>query len=156
MKKILALVLCCTVLLTACGGQKVRKLTPEDISKYAAQLGEEPAAGEFVLNGIKMTEPLTIQTLIDNRWKFRDGKGKISVQVETFDPSEIKVEDASIYEFHISSLEGKQRNTIVLPKGITLDSTYDEIVDAYGEAQFDYIEETNFIRYVLPGQTKKC
>lgn len=134
-------------------------------------MSEDLLSGEFTLNGEKMTAPLTVQSFLDKNWNlgagiddkipanslsktsFRlsnggaDRKNSVYINVRNSTSSEIKLEEAEVYELIIECPEGKQNNTLVLPKGITLQSTYDEIIKTYGEATADYLNDTGFIKY---------
>ena len=46
--------------------------------------------------------------------------------------------------------------TVVLPKGITLSSTYEDIINAYGKPTADFINDTGWIEYSVssPGNNK--
>lgn len=171
MKRLLVAALVCALLLTACGGQEIKELTSEDISNYAAGMSEDPMSGEFTLNGEKMTAPFTVQSLLDKNWNietegvdkipantmaivsFRLDNGRagrensIYIKMENNTSGEVQIEETEVYELSIECPEGKQNNTLVLPKGITLNSTYDEIIETYGEPKVDYLEDAGFIKY---------
>lgn len=171
MKRLLIMVLICVFFLTACEGAGIKELTPEDIENYAAGMSEDLLSGEFTLNGEKMTAPLTVQSFLDKNWSMETGiedkipansvsktsfrlsngrsdrQNSIYINVRNSTSSEMKLEDAEVYELIIECPEGKQNNTLVLPKGITLNSTYDEIIKTYGEATADYLNDTGFIKY---------
>lgn len=132
---------------------------------------EELLSGTFTLNGEKMSAPLTVQSFLDKNWSIEtgiedkipansvakasfklsrvnaDGKNSIYINVRNSTSSEIKPKDAEVYELIIECHEGEENNTLVLPKGITLNSTYDEIIKTYGEATEDYLNDAGFIKY---------
>lgn len=180
MKKliILALNFClCLVILTGCGVSKeVKKLTAEDIQTFSSQLNADPLSGDIMLNGIKYSLPIKAKSLEDNGFKYNDyaDKGqslkngyyvesikmddgskseesRISVTIYNTSGSEMKFEDAMIGGIEIDKRNDSYKNTIVLPKGITLSSTYEDIIKAYGKPQLDALEQTGLVSYISKG-----
>ncbi|WML32705.1 hypothetical protein [Clostridium sp. OS1-26] len=180
MKKviILCLSLClCLFTLTACGeAKKVKKLTEQDIKTYTDQMKTEPLSGDITLNGIKYSLPIKTQTLVANGWKFNDYKDKgnplengyyvdlihmddgsksedsrIDVTIYNTSGSTVKFDDAMIGAIEIEKKGDSYQNTVVLPKGITLSSTYEDILKAYGAPTFDSMKEMGWITYSASG-----
>jgi len=176
MKKliILCLNIClCLVILTGCGTSKeVKKLTAEDIQTFSAQLNADPLSGEIMLNGIKYSLPIKAKSLEDNGFKYNDyaDKGqslkngyyvdlikmddgskseesRISVTIFNTSGNQMKFEDAMIGGIEIDKTNDSYKNTIVLPKGITLASTYEDIIKAYGKPQLDALDQTGLVSY---------
>ncbi|MCY6958998.1 hypothetical protein [Clostridium brassicae] len=175
MRKILILCLSlCLFMLTGCGSsKKVKKLTPEDIKTYTSQMKKDPLSGDITLNGIKYSLPVKAQSLVENGWKFNDyaDKGKplknyyytdsvymddgkkgedtrITVTLYNTSGSEVKFDDAMLGAIKIKNIPD-YKNTVVLPKGITLTSTYDNVISIYGTPKVDYMKQMGWISYSI-------
>lgn len=174
MKRIitLGLSLCLFLLSTACNtGSKVKPLTAEDIKTYTAQMSEDPLSGDITLNGVKYTLPVKAQDLINNGWKYNDFKDKgnplktgyytdsvymddglksaekrITITLFNTSGDTVKFDDAMLGGIEVKKI-ANYKNTIVLPKGITLASTYDDVIKAYGKPKADFLDQTGFIEY---------
>ncbi|URZ02752.1 hypothetical protein [Clostridium felsineum] len=175
MKKIAALCLSlCLILLTftACGSKEVKKLTKEDVKKYTAQMKSDPLSGDITLNGVKYSLPTKAKNLEDNGWKYNDyaDKGQplkdnyyvqdihmddgtknedtfINVTLYNTSGSTMKFDDAMLGGIKVEKKSDSYKNTVVLPKGITLSSTYDDVIKAYGNPKVDYMKAANWIIY---------
>lgn len=183
MKKITILCLSlCLFLLAGCGAAKeVKKLTDDDIKTYTSQMGSEPLSGDITLNGIKYTLPVKAQSLVDNGWKYNDyaDKGnplndgyyidnihmddgskseesRIDITLYNISGSKVNFEDAMLGAIEVTKKNDSYKNTVVLPKGITLSSTYEDIINAYGKPTADFINDTGWIKYSVssPGNSK--
>lgn len=180
MKKliILGVSLCLSIaMLTGCGASKeVKKLTDDDIKTFSSQMNTDPLSGDITLNGVKYTLPVKAKNLEDNGWKYNDyaDKGqplktnyyveniimddgskseesRIRVTIYNTSGSEMKFEDAMIGGVEIDKSNDSYKNTIVLPKGITLASTYEDVINAYGKPQADFLKETGLVSYTSSG-----
>lgn len=164
----------CLVILAGCGASKeVKKLTDEDIKTYSSQMNADPLSGDITLNGVKYTLPVKAKSLEDNGWKYNDyaDKGqalkdgyyvdsvrmddgskseesRITVTIYNISGSEMKFEEAMIGGIKIDKNSDSYKNTIVLPKGITLASTYEDVIKVYGAPQFDYMKQTGLVTYL--------
>lgn len=174
MKRIitLGLSLCIFLLATACNtGSKVKPLTAEDIKTYTAQMNENQLSGDITLNGVKYSLPVKAQDLINNGWKYNDfaDKGnplkngyytdsvymddglksaekRITITLFNTSGDTVKFDDAMLGGIEVNKI-ANYKNNIVLPKGITLDSTYDDVIKAYGKPQTDLLEQAGWIKY---------
>lgn len=178
MKKITILCLSlCLFLLAGCGAAKeVKKLTDDDIKTYTSQMGSEPLSGDITLNGIKYTLPVKAQSLVDNGWKYNDyaDKGnplkdgyyvdnihmddgskseesRIDITLYNISGSKVNFEDAMLGAIEVTKKNDSYKNTVVLPKGITLSSSYEDIINAYGKPTADFINDTGWIKYSVSG-----
>ncbi|EKQ57343.1 MULTISPECIES: hypothetical protein [unclassified Clostridium] len=180
MKKLIILCLnfcLCVSILTGCGiSKEVKKLTDEDIKTFSSQMNADPLSGDITLNGIKYTLPVKAKSLEDNGWKYNDyaDKGKplkdnyyidsilmddgskseesrITVTIYNTSGSEMKFEDAMIGGIKIDKANDSYKNTVVLPKGVTLASTYEDIIKAYGAPTFDSMKQTGLVTYISHG-----
>lgn len=175
MKKIITLCLSlsmCLFVLTACGGSKVKQLTADDIKNYTAQMKSEPLSGDITLNGIKYTLPIKAQDLVSNGFKFNDyadkgqplkngyyvesikmddgtksAESRIEVTLYNTSGATVKFDDAMLGAIEVTKSGEKYKNTVVLPKGITLSSTYKDVIAAYGKPTSDAMELTGFVKY---------
>lgn len=176
MRKLAALCLSlCLILstLTACGtSREVKKLTKEDITKYTSQMKGDPLSGDITLNGVKYSLPTKAKKLEDNGWKYNDyaDKGQplkdgyyvenihmddgtkdedtfIDVTLYNTSGSTIKFNDAMLGGITVEKKSSSYKNTVVLPKGITLASTYDDVIKAYGKPKVDYMKAAGWIIY---------
>ncbi|WP_034868708.1 hypothetical protein [Clostridium lundense] len=176
MKKIL--ILCLSLFLftlTACGNsKKVKELTKEDIKTYTSQMKADPLSGDITLNGVKYTLPVKAQSLVDNGWKYNDfaDKGqplkhgyyvdsiymddgsksaetRITVTLYNTSGSTVKFDDAMLGAIKVEKEGDSYKNTVVLPKGITLASTYDDVIKTYGAPKVDYFKQTGWITYFI-------
>lgn len=174
MKKIITLCLgMCLFLLTACGAPaEVKKLTEEDIKTYTSQMGTEPLCGDITLNGVKYSLPVKAQSLVDNGLAYNDyaDKGqpledgyyvdrilmddgrkgeesRIAVTLYNTSGSKVNFEDAMLGAIEIKKKDDSYKNTVVLPKGITLASKYEDIINAYGAPTADFMEQLDWIGY---------
>ncbi|PJI08338.1 MULTISPECIES: hypothetical protein [Clostridium] len=175
MKKIITLCLSlCLILLTftACGSKKVKKLTKDDINKYTSQMKSDPLSGDITLNGVKYSLPTKAKKLEDNGFKYNDYKDKgqplkngyyvqdihmddgnkgedtrIDVTLYNTSGSSVKFDDAMLGAIKIEKSGDTYKNTVVLPKSITLSSTYEDVIKAYGKPKVDYMKSANWIIY---------
>lgn len=176
MKKIITLCLSlCLCMLTACSAPKeVKKLTKEDIKKYSSQMSSDPISGDVTLNGVKYSLPIKAQNLVDKGWRYNDfaDKGqplengyyvdsiymddgsksedsRITVTLYNTSGSTVKFDDAMLGAIKVSKKNDSYKNTVVLPKGITLASTYEEVITAYGPPKVDYMKQMGWITYYI-------
>lgn len=159
MKRVVTFLLCVVMLVSTvgCGGflnvmsdvAKNKKLK-EDAAKIATEI----TSGEFVLNGVVYEFPMDLKSLLDNGWKIPDDY--VNADVFKLEPGvtsdEFELEnmigdtmvvtvindtlvDAKLEDCLVSSIIiTSNRDKIVLPKGITSDSKFDDVVDTYGGA----------------------
>ncbi len=165
----------CLFTLTACGtSSKVKKLTAEDIKTYTSNMSTEPLSGDITLNGVKYTLPVKAKSLVDNGWKFNDyaDKGqplkngyyvenihmddgkkgedtRIDITLFNTSGSEVKFDDAMLGAIDVEKKGDSYKNTVVLPKGITLSSTYKDVLGTYGKPKVDYMEQASWITYYI-------
>lgn len=173
MKKLLitlCLSLCTAVNIFGCS-KEIKPLTPDDIAAYTSQMSSNPLSGDITINGVKYSLPATVQTFDDNGWKFNnfdaknsdlennyysdsiildDGKKDRSTYLTTTiyntSGSTVKIKEAMVGAIHISKTSD-YKNTVVLPNSITLDSTYDDVIAAYGTPKVDYFNQNGKIYY---------
>lgn len=173
MKKLLiafCLSLCVASNLYGCS-KEVKPLTSDDITTYTSQMSNNPLSGDITLNGVKYSLPVTVQTFEDNGWKFndydsknedlennyysdsiilddgyKDASTRIKSTIYNTSGSTVKFKDAMIGGIHISKTSD-YKNTVVLPNGITLDSTYDDVINAYGTPKVDYFTSNGKVYY---------
>lgn len=164
-------------MLTGCGASKeVKKLTDDDVKTFSSQMNTDPLSGDITLNGVKYTLPVKAKSLEDNGWKYNDyaDKGqplktnyyveniimddgskseesRIRVTIYNTSGSEMKFEDAMIGGIEVDKNNDSYKNTIVLPKGITLASTYEDVINAYGKTQGDFFKQTGLVSYTSSG-----
>lgn len=174
MKKITILCLSlCLIALTACGTSKeVKKLTSSDIKTYTSKMKADPLSGDITLNGVKYTLPIKANTLVSNGFKYNDfaDKGqplkdgyyvdnikmddgsksedsRIIITLYNTSGSTTKFDDAMLGAIEITKLGDSYKNTVVLPKGITLASKYSDVIKAYGTPKADFLKQAGFIKY---------
>ncbi len=131
--------------------------TAEEISQVQGDLGESITSCKFYLDGKVYTAPLNVSELISAGWKFDEAATKnvsslepgartnaTNIKKENGDYSErmsvsflnntdqkVALEEAPIDTFDLSK-SGKVK--IILPKGITWESTMEDATAAYGNA----------------------
>lgn len=155
------------------------RLTEETIAEATANMGDDVYSGELYLDGVKYQMPIAVQELAENGWKISDaitvaettipaytaysnviymnnreankGKGaSVRVGLMNLFDEEVKLEESYLYDIGFSTLTG---NKVILPKGITLSSTLEEVEAAYGEPtekkvyDLDSIQRTNMEYY---------
>lgn len=170
-------VLISTLILAACflsgcsSYKKPAALTEDDIITYSEAMADNPYSSQLTLNGILYTIPFDARELTDQGFfyndpqynqeeledhsyaklnmalKAKDQKSAIEVEVYNMTGATITIENAKIGSVSIKTNDGAQVNTIVLPQGITLQSTYDEIINTYGPADTDSFENGGWIHY---------
>lgn len=178
MKKVLILCLSlCLFTLTGCGASTdVKNLTDKDIKKYTSQMKANPLCGDIILNGVKYSLPVKAKSLVDHGWSFNDyaDKGqplksgyyvdriymddgskseesRITVTLYNTKASTVEFDDAMLGAIEISKEIPSYKNTVVLPKGITLKSTYKDVISAYGTPEADFMKEAGWIVYSISG-----
>lgn len=173
MKKLLitfCLGLCIAVNICGCS-KEVKPLTSDDITAYSSQMSNDPLSGDITLNGVKYSLPVNVKSFDDNGWKFNnfdsknsdlennyysdsiildDGKKNkntaITSTIYNTSGSTVKIKDAMVGAIRISKTSD-YKNTVVLPNGITLESTYDDVIAAYGAPKVDYFDQNGKIYY---------
>ena len=85
-----------------------------------------------------------------------DKDTRISVTIYNTSGSSVPLEDAKIGEIVIEKNSDSYKNTAVLPKGITLQSSYDDVIKAYGMPQANNMNDGNSITYVAAGNVDNC
>ncbi|KHD37453.1 hypothetical protein NL50_04560 [Clostridium acetobutylicum] len=161
------------IMLPACtNSTKIKKLTPEDIKKYTSQMKSDPLSGDITLNGKKYSLPMKAKQLVDDGFKFNDyaDKGqplkdgyyvqsihmddgskseesKIDVTLFNTSGATVKFDDAMLGAIVVAKTSSSYKNTVVLPKGITLNSTYNDVIKAYGSPKTDYMKQAGWIIY---------
>lgn len=143
-------------------------------------MSNNPLSGDITLNGIKYTLPVKAQSLVDNKWSFNDYNDKgqplengyyvdsiymddgmksentrITVTLYNTTGSTMDFADAMLGAIKINKYSDSYKNTVVLPKGITLTSTYDDVISAYGAPESDFMTKTGTIYYNADGYTGK-
>lgn len=177
MKKIICIMLCISMIslsLVGCKGEKPKELTDEDINTYTANMSDNIYSGDITINGIKHTLPVTISEMKDNGFNldsvykphqqiksntfyepitmdYPNSSGKSTIRI-TFcndSNSDVDIDDAKIYKMEFNGVNSDYINTIVLPKGITPKSTYNDILNAYGNPSTYFIaaKAGNSIKY---------
>lgn len=151
---------------------EVKPLTDEDIKTYTMQMQEDPLSGDITLNGQKLTLPIDVKELQDMKFSFNDyaDKGqdledgyyvegivlddgtksentRIEVIIYNTSGNTVKFDNGKVGEIEVYNSGDSYKNTIVLPKGITLKSTYDDVINAYGKPTVDYFKEAGRVTY---------
>lgn len=173
MKKIITLCLClCLLTFTGCGAKEVKKLTADDIKTYTSKMKTDPLSGDITLNGIKYTLPIKAKSFEGDGWKYNDYEDKghdlktnyyvenikmddgtkseesrIIVTLYNTSKSTKKFDEAMLGGIEVDKLGSDYKNTVVLPKGITLASTYKDVISAYGKPKSDAMKQAGFITY---------
>ncbi|MDD6795547.1 MAG: hypothetical protein PUE01_09095 [Clostridiaceae bacterium] len=167
MKKIMSILLYVCLLclpLIACSGEKPKELTDEDIANYSSNMSDDIYSGDITINGVKHTLPVKISEMNDSNFNidsvykkhqqidskkayqpvsmdYPNASGKTSIRISFMNKTSkpIDIEDCEIYEMDFYGVNDNYINTIVLPKGITIKSTYNDILNTYGKPTTDYI-----------------
>ena len=85
--------------------------------------------------------------------KKMDENTRISVTIYNTSGSSVSLQDAKIGEIGIEKSSASYKNTAVLPRGITLESSYDDVIKAYGIPQ---VNDGNSISYIAAGNVDNC
>ena len=169
------------IMLFGCGNSTIKQLTTDDIDTYSSSMDKDPLSGNITLNGKMITLPIDVKELTKMKFSFTDFFSKdqelengyyvdgismdgnkmdkdtrISVTIYNTSGSSVPLEDAKIGEMVIEKNSDSYKNTAVLPKGITLQSSYDDVIKAYGMPQANNMNDGNSITYVAAGNVDNC
>lgn len=169
------------IMLFGCGNSTIKQLTTDDIDAYSSSMDKDPLSGNITLNGKMITLPIDVKELTKMKFSFTDFFSKdqelengyyvdgismdgnkmdkdtrISVTIYNTSGSSVPLEDAKIGEIVIEKNSDSYKNTAVLPKGITLQSSYDDVIKAYGMPQANNMNDGNSITYVAAGNVDNC
>ncbi|MBR1691651.1 MAG: hypothetical protein IJ711_02625 [Lachnospiraceae bacterium] len=157
MKKILALILCGTLCFGALGCEQLMSKEQKEAAaaqETAGKLSEDIRSGEFAIDGVTYTFPLSMQDLIQNGWHIPENYANKDefilepwISSSTFtmyneDGSKFIVasvinlndEDSEIEKCMVNSLKMDPPDLdVVLPGGVYKDSGQQEIEAIYGE-----------------------
>lgn len=155
----LACITSVVIAVTACGNSAPSNggiPTEEQLSAAADALGSEVSSLSFSVDGAVYQFPMYVSDMTDNGWAFdsatksdlktlpgdtlvapavvmrkkaADGYGATSCSVQPINKSssEISLENARLYNLKFSRSDAP---TLILPSGITWDSTFEEVKDA--------------------------
>lgn len=163
-KKIIMLAVCGILMLsiTACAPKEEEPTYPP------VSLSNDILSFEFGLNGHKFTLPVEYQEFVDNKWVFTGSWEEILEPDEYTNPYQIMydgknanssasmfnsaAEDLAAKNCKIAKFEVRYSATsyvphIELPKGITMKSTYEDVIAAYGEPDMESNESINKLTY---------
>ena len=150
-------------------------VTEEEIQSATEQLGEDITSGKFWLNGTVMEAPITVQDLQNMGFEIDEnvqeqvktlGAGKeiitnirmsrateeetktedIDIRIANPTNEKIEVKDAQVVDLDVYDDETPR---FVLPKGITWDSTMEEVEAAYEETEKTESEQTVDYTYIV-------
>lgn len=159
MKKLAAIGLCVILCLqmTACGGESAQKKKEEAM----ALIGNELESGEFVIDGKKYSFPSVISEWTEDGWHisnryenadtfeleyniesnefelYNDEKSSeyVSMCAINLGLEPLKIEQSTVSYLDMKMSKAKDAMYVVLPGGITYDSTKEDVIAAYGEPQ---------------------
>lgn len=151
-------IISCIILLTACGSGAAADggiPTEEQLSAAVEALGDNISSLSFSANGVIYQFPMYVSDMTDKGWSFdssakselksisantlvepvamrkkaEDGYAAATCYVQLINKSssEISLESARIYKLTFSKSNAV---TLILPSGITWDSTFDEVKEA--------------------------
>ncbi len=162
MKKLVVTGLCAVLCLqmTACGGSE-EAAKEKQKEEAMALIGSELESGEFVIDGAKYSFPCAISQWTGSGWHIsKEYENADTFELEylvesnefelyndensseyvsmcainlELDPSKIEQSDTSYLELKVS--KAKDAMYVVLPGGITCDSTKEDVIAAYGEPE---------------------
>lgn len=136
-------------------------VTQEDIDSAKSKFSEDLNACEFMIDGEVYSYPMTPNDLITKGgWEFKEEqisnvktvannavtnaikmykgeKQSISITVGNFSGQSLSLENCKIGTITLSN---SCKSKIIMPKGITIGSTIDEVTEAYGSAKDDESE----------------
>lgn len=172
------LILTIMLFLTGCAGTTQsmgNNGIPDETQLEAAlaELGEDEESLMLSVNGKVYQFPMEMQTLLDDGWKLdssvasqfktipgktrtttflvnlkgADGYNstKLHVVVSNNINMELKLGEVKVYSMNIDKAEG---STIILPQGITWESTFDEVMAAY-EPDGDHVVNKSDMVYII-------
>ncbi|MBR1390162.1 MAG: hypothetical protein IJ567_01700 [Lachnospiraceae bacterium] len=148
--------------------------TQEQLQSATSQLSTEPEDMEFSLNGEIFQYPIDIDTLLDAGWTIdKSILSQIKVipghTTTTKIPLKKKKDseyaagecyftvtnnidmDVEIGHLATDTLEFDESNhiTLILPQGITWDSTFEDVLDAYQPAEDHYTDLDNYLEIII-------
>lgn len=175
---ILMCLLITSTTILGCSNNTINQLTTDDIKLYSESMDSDPLSGDITLNGNKISLPIDVGELTKMKFSFSDffakdqelengyyvdgismdGKKmdentRISVTIYNTSGSSVSLQDAKIGEIGIEKSSASYKNTAVLPRGITLESSYDDVIKAYGIPQAN---DGNSISYIAAGNVDNC
>lgn len=163
MKKILCLLLIATMTSIAGCGNKAEKTTNSEETKSVTTeetktdgssqtLDDDLYSFQFLLNGEKFELPCDYKELDDKGWKIEKdtdgvlapneysmstnmikGKATFLARFINFGSNEVPYKECMLGGIIVSDYDVKNGTEIELPKGITMKSSKDDIISAYGE-----------------------
>lgn len=187
--KIMALVLAAGLFAAGCSAETETAsnggvATAEQIEAATSELGTEIIDLKFSLNGTTYQYPFTVQTMLDDGWKVDES---VASELETMPANTISttfslekkgdsnygkaicyatVSNATATDIPLGQLEfdtleisKEYGSTLILPQGITWESTYDEVVAAYQPSDDAIVDEADvdMLYFVLMNEENgKC
>ena len=152
LSKCLSVAITC-ILFASCGtgaGESVNGGIPttEQLSAAADELGDDMKSLKFSVDGVVCQFPVDTKDMLDAGWYFDSVVEWIrptscSVQPVNNGVSEVAIEDTLLYNVAFSKDKG---TTVILPGGITWNSTFDEVKEAYKPEQ---AVDQNGIKYII-------
>lgn len=161
------------IVMFGCGNSTIKQLTMDDIKTYSNSMNNDPLSGDITLNGKIITLPVDVKELTNMKFSFTDyftkdqelesgyyvdgismdgnkmdKNTRISVTIYNNSATSVSLENAKIGEINIEKNSEAYKNTAVLPRGITLQSSYDDVIKAYGMPQCNNMSDENSITYV--------
>ena len=173
--KLLALVTGITLLFTGCGAYVDNGGIPteEQLVAVESELGDEIQSLKFAVNGCVYQLPVTVEELYEDGWymdkdvaselktlgaytrtmnvvfykNMGDGYGRatMGVVLNNETAKEVPIEEAQVYSVGMSAGSA----TLVLPGGITWNSTFEEVIDAYQLSEDEYTEKSDYMVIIL-------
>ena len=171
---LLAGIIAIALSLTACGGTPSNGGIPteEQLSAAVEALGDDISSLRFSVDGVIYQVPMYVSDMTDNGWAFdsstksslktipgntlvapavamrkkaTDGYGTTSCSVQPINKSssEISIGNARIYKVTFSKSNG---TTLILPSGITWDSTFEEVKEVCDPEQTANQDGIKYIR----------
>lgn len=139
--------------------------TAEEISQIQGELGDSITSCKFYLDGKVYTAPLNVSEFISEGWKFDetatenvsslqpgartnatfmkkengDYSERLSISFYNNTEQEVALEEAPVDTFDLSK-SGKMK--VILPKGITWESTIEDAIAAYGDTEENNTSDT--------------
>jgi len=136
------------------------KKTDATVKPVSGKISEDLYHYDVSLNGVVYTLPTSFSTLEKNGWVGTDftkdtlepdqykletltnGKQIINIKITNFGVNVSPLSDCLIGGISIDSDNKKNGTTLAIAKGIAIDSTYDEVIAAYGKASEEYKGDT--------------
>lgn len=177
MKKVKCMIMAAALLglCAGCGSSNVNTgvVTAEEMEAAKNEMGEEIESLEFFLNGEIYQYPMKVQDMMDAGWwieknvqkeiatipantvttsiQILNGKGeynaaKCYITVKNSTGIDIDLGNISLNTLEISK---ENKATLILPQGITWDSTFEEVVEAYQPSEDRIADSSDYIAIIF-------